>query len=128
LIELHIDTAQRVVLARAIGKIEISEMFDCSARLRANPAFHPDLNALFDLSEMTGLEATFEELRHFARDKNGDPFSSKSRCVALAPHDFAYGVARMYQTLRDKLGDFRVVRTRDEARALLRIDRAASAK
>ena len=127
-IEFQIETAQRVVFARATGTVDIGEMFDFAARLRTDPAFHPDFNALFDLSELTGLQASFEELRHFAKDKNGDPFSSSSQCVALAPTDFAYGVARMYQTFRETQGDFRVVRTPEQARKLLGIDRAAAAK
>lgn len=127
-IEFEIDTARGMVFARASGQVGIREMFDFAARLRADPAFHPDLNGLLDLSELTGLQASFEELRLFAKDKNGGPFSVNSCCVALAPQDFAYGVARMYQTLREKLGDFRVVRSVEEARELLGLDQVAAAK
>ena len=127
-IHYQVDDRRRVVLIQSAGRIELHEMFTFASRLRAEPAFHPDFNALIDLSELTGLEASFEELRRYARDANGDPFSVKALCVAVAPHDFAYGIARMYQTLREKLGNFRVVRTMDEARKLLGLDRAAAAK
>jgi hypothetical protein len=125
-IEFQIDRARGVVFAHASAKIEIGEMFDFAARLRADPAFHPNLNALLDMSELTGLEASFEGLRHFAQAKDGDPFSANSRCVAVAPQDFAYGVARMYQTLREKQGDFQVVRTMEQAHKLLGIGQAAA--
>jgi len=127
-IQYQVDDRRRVVLIQSTGKIELRDMFDFAARVRSDPAIHPDFNALIDLTELTGLDASFEELRRYAKDANGDPFSVKALCVAVAPHDFAYGIARMYQTLREKQGDFRVVRTMEEGRNLLGLDRAAAAK
>lgn len=127
-VEYQIDAGRQVVFTRCFGTITITDLWDTVQHLRNDPAFNPDLRQLIDLSELTGMNATFEEIWHFARDKDGDPFSGSSRRAVVAPQNFAYGLARMYEASREDRDDggFRVFRNMAEAREWLGLDVAAA--
>jgi len=114
-VEYQIDPVRQVVFTRCCGLLTITEMWDACRRLRSDPAFDPDQRQLIDLVEVTGMDTPSDALQHFARD--GDPFSGKSRRAVVAPQSFAYGIARMYEALREDKGpgELQVFRTRSEA-------------
>lgn len=116
-VEYQIDQSQGVVLTRCHGTLTEADMRDISHRLRSDPAFHADQRQLIDLTEVAGMTATFEAIRNFAQNQDGDPFSGHSRRAVVAPRDFTYGLARMYEALREikEQGQFRVFRTMAEA-------------
>jgi len=125
-IEYQIDPARRVVFIRCAGRVSISEVFQAAGQLRADPNFDPAFNALIDFTELTKVDAAYAEVSQFAKSQNGSPFSLHARRVVVAPQDFAYGIARMYQALRGE-AEFLVVRTHEEASRLLALDRDAAA-
>jgi hypothetical protein len=125
-VEYQIDSAQGVVFVRCSGVVTVAEMWDAGQRLRSDPTFEADQRLLIDLHEVTGMDTPSDALHHFAKD--GDPFSGKSRRAVVAPQTYAYGVARMYEALREDRdkGEFRVFRTMDEAREWLRLGSGAT--
>jgi len=116
-VEYEIDSGHQVVFTRCCGTITVTDMWGIGRRLRSDPAFNPDQRQLIDLGEVTGMSAPFDEISRFAQDKDGDPFSGSSRRAVVAPQNFAYGIARMYEALREgrDAGGFRVFRTMAEA-------------
>lgn len=120
-VDYQIDSGQEVVFTRCSGTITVADMWDIGRRLRSDPAFNPDQRQLIDLGEVTGMTVPFDQIYRFAQEKNGDPFSGSSRRAVVAPQNFAYGIARMYEALREDRdpGGFRVFRTMAEARKWL---------
>jgi len=116
-VEYRIDMARGVVFTDCYGDISAEDMDDIAHRLRNDPAFNPDYRQLIDLTEVAGVSASFDAIRCFANDQHGDPFSGRSRRAVAAPHNLTFGVARMYEALREDKdqGAFRVFRTMPEA-------------
>lgn len=116
-VEYQIDRVHQVVFTRCYGTLTVADMNDIGWRLRNDPDFQPDHRQLIDLSEVDGVTASFDAIYHFAVD-NGDPFSGTSRRAVVAPQHFTYGIARMYQGVREDKdqGRFRVFHTMAEAR------------
>jgi hypothetical protein len=82
--------------------------------LRKNPDFDPSFSQLVDLSHVTKIEFSREDVEPFAQDTI---FSPDSRRAALAAGDHAYGLARMFEMLREFKGEegVRAFRNLDEA-------------
>lgn len=122
-IEYEIDRKRGVVFTRCYDTVSVADMTDTAVRMRNDPEFKPDHRQLIDLSEVNRVTASFDELYHFALD-NGDPFSGSSRRAVVAPQHFTYGIARMYQGVREDKdqGRFRVFRTMPEARDWLALE------
>jgi hypothetical protein len=115
-VEYQIDRERGVVLTRCWGTLTVTDMREVAGRLRDDPDFRPDHRQLIDLSEVDRMAASFDAIYHFAVD-NGDPFSGSSRRAVVAPQHFMYGIARMYQGIREDKdqGRLRVYRTLAEA-------------
>ncbi len=115
-VEYQIDRERAVVFTRCWGTLTLADMRDISARLRDDPDFKPDHRQLIDLSEVSGMTASFDAIYRFALF-NGDPFSGSSRRAVVAPQHYMYGIARMYQGMREEKdqGRLRVFRTMAEA-------------
>lgn len=126
-VEYQIDRELQVVFTRCYGTLTAADMNDIGWHLRNDPDFKPDQRQLIDLSEVDGVAASFDAIYHFAID-NGDPFSGISRRAVVAPQHFTYGIARMYQGVREDKdqGRFRVFRTMAEARAWLTLQPSAA--
>jgi hypothetical protein len=117
-VEYQIDRTQGVIFTRCHGTLEAADMWSIADRLRSDPDFDVHQRQLIDLTEMVGMTASFRAIRNFAENRNGDPFSGHSRRAVVAPRNLAYGLARMYEALREgkEQGKFRVFRTMAEAR------------
>jgi hypothetical protein len=127
-VEYQIDRIQGIVFTRCHGTVEAADMWSFADRLRRDPAFDVNQRQLIDLTEMVGMTASFEAIRNFATNRNGDPFSGHSRRAVVAPRNLAYGLARMYEALREgkEQGRFRVFRTMAEALDWLGVQRQIS--
>ena len=123
-VDYRIDTARGLVFTDCHGNISAADMDDIAQRLRNDPAFNPDYRQLVDLTAVSGISAPFDAIRHFASDQRGDPFSGKSHRAIVAPHDLTFGVARMYEALREDKdnGALRVFRSLPEALKWLELD------
>jgi len=80
--------------------------------------------AILDLSDATFFEVSSQTLRDLAREAPAMPDVTVPRFI-IAPTDYLYGMARMFQLLGEETRPLlHVVRTRDEVYALLGIHQA----
>ncbi|HKD50273.1 MAG TPA: hypothetical protein VKB90_05730 [Candidatus Acidoferrum sp.] len=79
-----------------------------------DPDFDPSFGEIADLTEVTQVEVSGDDIREIAQ-KN--IFSPLSRRAIVVPNDVIFGLARMYEILRELQGEsgIRVFRTLDEA-------------
>jgi len=112
--EYQIDRAKGIVFSRAHGVTTAADYTAHGQRLRADPDFRPDHRQLWDLSGITKSNVAFDELSEMARI---DIFAPTARRAVLARNDVSFGLARMFQMLRETKGEtgIRVFRDRDEA-------------
>lgn len=114
-----IDPSRRRIHTRLAGVLTDPELHAMEARLRVDPAYVADYDHLIDASDVARLEVTGNGIRHIIHvTPNGQGCSG--RRVIVAPTDVLYGMARMFQTLRDAdQSELAVVRSMAEADALL---------
>jgi hypothetical protein len=112
--EYQIDQAQGLVLSRAWGVLQREHLIGHGERLRADPDFKPHYRQLWDLTEITKSELSYTELTAMAKIS---VFAPASRRAMLAPVDVVFGMARMFQMLKESEGEtgIRVFRKRSEA-------------
>ena len=92
------------------GLVTDDDFAEHSRVLLADPRFEASMPELVDLREVTRVELSAETIPLSARSLLHAP---QAKRAVVAPTDFLYGLARMYQAYRDKLaeGDFRVFRS-----------------
>ena len=111
---LNIYKERGLVISTVSGVVTITDALEHRENLRRHPDFDPSFSQLVDLSNVTKIEFSREDVERFAQDTI---FSSNSRRAALATGDHAYGLARMFEMLREFKGEegVRVFRNLDEA-------------
>jgi hypothetical protein len=109
-----IDKEHRLVMSAVSGVVTLADALAHRENLRKNPDFEPSFSQLVDLSHVTKIEFSREDVERFAQDTI---FSPDSRRAALATGDHANGLARMFEMLREFKGEegVRVFRNLDEA-------------
>ena len=112
--EYQIDQAQGLVLSRAWGALSRADLMDHGQQLRKDARFKPHYRQLWDFTEITKSELSYAELSAMAKV---NVFAPTSRRAILAPVDVVFGMARMFQMLRESEGEtgIRVFRKRSEA-------------
>jgi hypothetical protein len=105
---------RRLVMSAVSGVVTIADALAHRENLRKHPDFDPSFSQLVDLSNVTKIEFSHEDVVTFAQDTI---FSLNSRRAALATCDIAYGLARMFEMHREAKGEegLRVFRNLDEA-------------
>jgi hypothetical protein len=103
-----------LVMSTVSGVVTIADALAHREDLRKHPDFDPSFSQLVDLSNVTKIEFSREDVERFAQDTI---FSLNSRRAALAIGDHAYGLARMFEMLREFKGEegVRVFRNLEEA-------------
>ena len=109
-----IDRENRLVMTTASGVFTLADILAHEEKLRLDPDFDPSFSQLLDASHITKLEITSEHIRVLAQDSL---FSPNSRRALLVSNDAAFGLARMFEMLRESAGDtgIEVFRSLDEA-------------
>ena len=116
-LEYRVDVSLRTVFARASGVLTDTDVLAFVEGVLAHPSMEPDFNQLFDAREVTKLELSGACVREVSTDTG---FGEGSLRAFVTESDAGFGMARMYQTLRDTYPDeVRVFRSIDEARAWL---------
>lgn len=114
-VEYHIDHAAGIVRSRGWGVVTAEDLAGHGRGLLADPDFRPELRQLWDLAEVTDSPMTFNDLTALA---GTNYFAPTSRRALLAPIDVSFGVARMFQMLRESKGERGIRVFRDRAAAL----------
>ena len=113
--QLTIDSAARVVIVTVIGGLGDAELQSLGDQLEKNPEVAPDFAVLIDLRQADGKTVTSAGVRSLAT--RALIFSAASKRAVVVPSDLGFGMARMYEMLREgRGGGMRVYRDYDEAR------------
>jgi hypothetical protein len=97
-----IDKECRLVMSTGAGVFTRSDSLAHQEKLLKDPDFSPDFSQLWDLTQVTKVELTAEEVRRIA----GRPiFSSESRRAILVSSDLVFGLSRMFEIVRDTYGE-----------------------
>ena len=117
----RIDRSLRMVFSRALGVVTEAEILDHRRRLGKDPDFHPGFSQLVDLREVSEVAISIADMRVIASRTN--LFSEESRRAMVAQKDVVFGMARMYQMLREEgPEEIMVFREMPEARQWLGLD------
>jgi hypothetical protein len=98
----NIDKERRLVISTGSAVLTMAEAMAHQNNLRKHLDFDPSFSQLVDLSHVTRMEFTGEDVRRFAR---ATIFSPNSRRAFLVPDDLTFGLARMFGILRDTAGE-----------------------
>jgi hypothetical protein len=120
-IDYHIDSDQRLVVARAYGAVVREDLFAYQRDVWSRP----EVAGFSELVDMSGAEmlgdARAEEMLALAElaARMDPPGGRAGRLAILAPQDLAFGLGRVYQAYREQTGggtkQVGVFRTMDEA-------------
>ncbi|HEY8152991.1 MAG TPA: hypothetical protein VII72_02565 [Myxococcota bacterium] len=111
----EVDLASRLVLLRVSGELDDEGLLALAAQLRSEPDVKPDFALLIDLREASGLAVTGTGVRALVAEPL--VLAPTSRRAVVVPTDLGFGMARMYEMLRDERGGVtRAFRDFDEAR------------
>jgi len=84
-------------------------------QLLNDPDFDPKFSQLADFSEVSRFDLTGDDVRELA---NKTVFSPQSRRAFIARGDLAFGLGRMFETLRDLKGESGICIFREKEDAL----------
>lgn len=109
-----IDKERRLVMTTASGVLTMAEALGHQTKLLQDPDFDPSFSQLMDLTQVATFEVSISDVRKLAQPK---VFSPDSRRAILVDNDYAFGAARVFETLRDIAGEkgIRVFRNLEEA-------------
>jgi hypothetical protein len=90
------------------------------SELRADPAFDPALDQLWDFTGVADVEISPDTLRRLARARS---YSATARRAVVVPTDLGFGLGRMFQMLHEEAPEeVQIFRTLEEARRWLGLD------
>ena len=113
--QLQVDGAARVVIVTVSGALGDAELQGIGDQLEKNTDVAPDFALLIDLRQADGKSVTSAGVRALAT--RGLVFSPASKRAVVVPSDLGFGMARMYEMLREgRGGGMRVFRDYDEAK------------
>jgi hypothetical protein len=96
--EYSIDAAQRLVYIRMWGKITRAEVMVTRSEVANDARLRPEFSELIDLTGTTSVSAiTADDVRDLASVE----LDSVARRAFVAPDPVAFGLARMYGSLRE---------------------------
>jgi hypothetical protein len=113
------DSTNRILRCRFEGRLTAEELANYLRIVGQYVAQTGPRGGITDLSAVTFIKATPEGVRRLANLKPAVPLMNRPR-VVLAPSDYTYGMARMFEIEAvDVRPNLHVVRTLKEAQAIL---------
>jgi len=97
-----IDKERRLVLSTGSGAFTLADALAHQQRLASDPDFDPSFSQLVDLTHVTSVKLTASDVRKLAQ---ASLFSRGSRRAILATSEAAFGLARMFEALRESAGE-----------------------
>ena len=114
-IEWRVDAAARLVTLEVSGSLGDQDLLSLADELEKAPDVKTDFALLIDLRQADGTSVTSAGVR--ALVARPMVLSRASRRAVVVPSDLGFGMARMYEMLReDRGGATRAFRDYDEAR------------
>jgi len=105
---------RRVILSTASGIFTLADALAHQGQILADPDFDNRYSQLLDLSHVTKMELSTEDVRKLAERAVFWPTSSRA---ILVNTDLGHGLARLFKMLRENAGEtgIRIFRDLDEA-------------
>ncbi len=99
------------------GQLTDEEIVEAAEHMLRDPARAPGLHELVDARDVRLQDASSRAIRQVAEMFSGGPRPERGvRIAFVAPADAAFGLARMYESLRHQSpAEFRTFRDMDEA-------------
>jgi hypothetical protein len=109
-----IDKERRLVLTSGSGTLTLADARAHQQKLSKDPDFDCSFSQIADFTQFTKFDLSSDDIRQMAEMSL---FSPQSRRAFIVPNDFAYGLGRMFQILRDLAGEkgIHVCRSLEEA-------------
>lgn len=93
-----IDVERAVVFTYFEGLLTVEELATHAVQLGRDPAFSPNFSELVDLLGITSSDIDSVGLMRVAKT---DPFSPTARRALVGGEGLTYGIARMYQNVKN---------------------------
>lgn len=102
------------MITKVDGRLSLEEFLNKQGEIVFDPEFNPDFDHLFDMTGVLEVEEVLtSDLKKVSSVR---VFSEKSRRAVVAPGDFVFGLARMYEVFSGSTEEnFSVFRNLDEA-------------
>jgi hypothetical protein len=109
-----IDNERRLVMSTGWGVLTLADSLAHKEKLLNDPDFDRSFSQLLDVTHVTDVELSAEDIRRLALTH---VFSADSRRAILVKNDLQFGLARMFEMARDGFGEkgIRVFRNLEEA-------------
>ena len=111
----EIDKERRLITSTASGVITLPEIWAHQEKLDKDPDFDPSFAQLLDVTQVTKLKLSSEDVRRVAESNT---LSTNTRLAIVATSSLVYGMARMFQIFREMKGEEKTRVFRDRAEAL----------
>ena len=113
-VDRKIDEVERLVTLTVTGELADPELLELAIGVENDPEVKPDFSLLVDLRDADGRNVTSAGVRELA--KRPFALSPASRRAIVVPTDLSFGMARVYEALREvQAGAIRVFREYEEA-------------
>lgn len=113
-LERKVDPVARVVILEVDGDLGDAELMSLTSAVEQAPEVAPDFSLLIDLRRANGRSVSTPGVRALATQPL--VLSASARRAVVVPTDLGFGMARMYEMLREgRGGGMRVFRDYDEA-------------
>jgi hypothetical protein len=105
---------RRVVLSTASGVFALGDALAHQDQILADPEFDPRYSQLLDLTHVTKIELSTEDVRKLAERAVFWPTASRA---ILVTNELGHGLARLFKMLREDAGEkgIRIFRNLDDA-------------
>jgi hypothetical protein len=119
----EIDKQRRLVITTVWEGLTLDDALSHQNKLMADPDFDSGFSQLMDLTHASGSDLQAGDIRKMAERT---VFSTQSRRAIVVSNNLLYGFGRMYEILRETVGEngIRVFRDMDEAVDWLISDKA----
>jgi hypothetical protein len=113
-VDRKVDEVERLVTLTVTGELADPELLELAIGVENDPEVKPDFSLLVDLRDADGRNVTSAGVRELA--KRPFALSPTSRRAIVVPTDLSFGMARVYEALREAHGGaIRVFREYEEA-------------
>jgi hypothetical protein len=99
---MRIEKERRLVMSTAYGVFNLADALEHQRQLESDPDFDPSFSQLADFRQITKLELAADEVRLLAQKTI---FSLQSRRAFVVKGDLAFGLARLFEILRETMGE-----------------------
>ena len=108
-----VDTSRSLVLSKAFGTLTDDDLLGHVRALRADARFHSRMFQIADFRDVVKLAISSVGVRQLGAL---NPWGAGSRRAVVVTTDFAYGMARMYEMIREPSDDeLEIFRTLEKA-------------